>query len=195
MHCDKPISNEVFQGVINRSNTVDCEKGDEQRINHLQQLNNQMVANYNPNSVPSYHFGGRKVYVSQLKKFKRSLHKNITPIQLDWQRYKSLRVADIDHTGLANAIVFMPKDSPKREYLLNALAEDKKYSWYLVESGCKQGNECSKTQKLSQELKMLMNLSEQVENDTHAVINGTVINPAHYGQYFSKGVAVMLASG
>lgn len=194
MQCAEPISKAVFDDVIERANTINCQTGDEQSIARLNQLNDQVVANYEPRSVPSYYFGGRKVYVSQLKKFKRSLQTNITPIQLDWQRYESLRVDNTKHTGLANAIVFMPKDSIKRQYVLDALAQDSKYSWHLVEAGCEQGNKCSKRQKLGEELKLLMNLSSDDLTKAQAVVNGTVINPKRYSQYFSKGLAMMLVS-
>ncbi|MFT4924821.1 MAG: thiol-disulfide isomerase/thioredoxin [Phenylobacterium sp.] len=197
MNCAAPISNQVFNSVIQRSE-LNCEQGMTFATQHLKALNDEMVGNYQPNSVPSYHFGGRKVYVSQLDKFKNKLRMNITPIQLQWQRYSSLRVANTDHQGLANAIVFLPKESVKREYLIDALKKDNNYSWYLVEDSCvatgkgNSGADCTKQQKLAQELRLLLDVTDASASAT--VVNGTVINPLRYKQYFSAGLSMMLAS-
>ena len=75
----------------------------------MQQLNDQLVANYDPQSVPAYYFGGQKVYISALDKFKRQLSSAVKPVKLNWQRYQSLKLARKNHTGLANVIVFTPK--------------------------------------------------------------------------------------
>jgi len=192
--CAAPISSEVFESVVRRSPVIVCQSGDKARVEQLAELNNKMVQNYHPHSVPSYFFGGRKVYVSQLEKFKRSMQMNVTPIQLQWQRYADLRVDNTNHNGLANAIVFLPPNSPKRSHILKALAKETKYSWHLVEAGCENGAKCSKKQKLSQELKLLMDLSDDDLVAGATVINGTVINPKRYRQYFSTGLATMLAS-
>lgn len=194
MSCDQPVSQSVFDSVVRRASIIACQPGDDERVTKLNALNDTVVESYQPNSVPSYFFGGRKVYVSQLEKFKRSMQMNVTPIQLDWQRYADLRVGNGAHQGLANAIVFLPPNSPKKPYILKALTKESKYSWHLVEAGCKPGEKCDSKQKLSEELKLLMDLSAEDIANTAMVINGTVINPERYRQYFSAGLAMMLVS-
>ena len=194
MQCAEPVSQSVFNSVMARSSDINCDIGDKQSLAQLNELNDGMVANYQPNAVPSYYFGGRKVYISQLDKFKRGLQMNITPIQLQWERYKDLRVDDVNHTGLANAIIFLSGDSPKKPYILQALNKERKYNWFVVDTGCKSGGKCSKKQKLAEELKLLMDLSDADVNGTSLVINGTVINKGRYNQYFSRGLATILAS-
>lgn len=194
MNCDSPVSQPVFDSVINRSPIIVCQAGEAERVTRLNQLNDKIVASYQPNSVPSYFFGGRKVYVSQLEKFKRSIQMNVTPIQLNWTRYADLRVDNTHHNGLANAIVFLPPNSPKKPYILKALSKESKYSWHLVEQSCLPATQCNKKQKLAEELKLLMDLSDEDIANTAMVINGTVINPERYRQYFSAGLATMLAS-
>lgn len=194
MNCAAPISQDVFTSVINRSKAVNCQSGEPESTANLRQLNAQMVSNYNPNSVPSYYFGGRKVYVSQLDRFKKSLQMNITPIQLDWARYESLKVSNKNHQGLANAIIFLPQDSQKKAFLVDALKKDSNYSWYMVESGCRHGSQCNVREKRSEELRLLLDVNDHAQNTATTVVNGTVINPQRYKQYFSTGLATMLAS-
>lgn len=194
MQCAEPISQSVFDSVMARSSDINCDIGDKQSLAQLNALNDGMVANYQPNSVPSYFFGGRRVHIGQLDKFKRDLQMNITPIQLQWERYTDLRVDDVEHTGLANAIIFLSPDSLKKPYILQALNKERKYNWFVVDTGCKSGVTCSKKQKLAEELKLLMDLSDADVNGTSLVINGTVINKGRYNHYFSRGLATILAS-
>lgn len=192
LDCAAPVSQAVFDNVIARKSQVQCDKGLAQETLRLRQLNQEIVANYKPNSVPSYHFGGRKVYVSQLDRFKRNLQMNITPIQLQWERYAALKVGSQAHQGLGNAIVFLPQNSIKRPHVIKALEKDTNFSWYLVEQNCNKGSGCSETEKLSEELRLLMDVTGS--DQTATVINGTVINPTRYHQYFSAGLATMLRS-
>jgi hypothetical protein len=194
LNCAAPISGEVFDSVIKRESRVNCKAGLAEQTAQTRMLNDEMVANYQPNSVPAYYFGGRKVYVSQLDRFKSKLKMNITPIQLLWERYEALRVARKNHQGLANAIIFLSPNSVKRPYVIEALKKDTNYSWYLVETACSPGRECNETEKLSEELRLLLDVPQQKISITTTVVNGTVINPARYKQYFSTGLATLLSS-
>ncbi len=83
LKCDNPISYQVFNAVINRS-ALECQTAiDLKKQQRLRLLNNEIVANYNPQSVPSYYFGGQKVYLNSLNRFRQNMAENFISVQLN----------------------------------------------------------------------------------------------------------------
>ena len=191
-YCSSPVSKDVFYSIINRTNKINCVLGNKSETAYLKSLNDEIVENYDPRSVPSYYFGGKKTYISQLDDFKTKIAMDITPVQLKWQRYKKLRIANTAHQGLANAIIFLPATSVKRSSLIESLKNETNYTWFLVNKNCLTGMECDEQEKLSEELRLLLDVTDSSE--IAIVINGTVINPERYKRYFSTSLVNIITS-
>lgn len=186
MECDDPISQEVFDDVITRT-PIECKSSDALNPRHsrLQQLNKEIVQNYNPQSVPSYYFGGQKVYLSSLKKFKQQLTNGITPVKLDWARYEALRLKQSGNQGLANAILFVSDELSTSKSLIASLENDFRYNWHLAKSTC-ESKYCTKNEESnrSAELRLLMDVPEDAQ--IALVIDGMVIQTERLNQYLSN---------
>ena len=184
--------------VINRK-SISCErtsmfKGKREK---LKALNHDVVSLYNPQSVPAFYFGGQKVRLNSLAKFKQDVTNTPALVKLQWQRYESVKVSRSDHSGIANAIVFIPNDFKSKDYLSSLLKGDPRYNWHLAESSCQSMN-CVLTdkEKLTEELKLLLNITEV--DKPILVVNGLVINPARYDLYqlgkLAKAIDAMTSS-
>lgn len=174
--CEKPVGEEVILAVVNRDK-ITCKKS-QLNSDKLTQLNKEIVDNYNPQSVPSYYFGGQKVWLSTLNRFKKVNKTDYNSITLDWERYQTLKLDQNGHQGLANAIVFLPETSDK-EALQNKLKNDVRYNWYIVDT-CRKCVALTEN-KLSQELMLLFNVEEQ--DDLNIAINGVLIEPERYRKF------------
>lgn len=174
--CEKPVGEEVILSVINRDK-ISCTQSTKKN-DKLTLLNKEIVENYNPQSVPSYYFGGQKVWLSTLNRFKKINKTDYNSIKLDWERYQTLKLDQRGHQGLANAIVFLPKTVDKQA-LQNKLTNDVRYNWYIADA-CTDCNALPEN-KLSQELMLLFNVEGQ--DDLKVVINGVMIEPERYGKY------------
>lgn len=174
--CEKPVGEEVILAVVNRDK-INCKKSTFHN-DKLTKLNKKIVENYNPQSVPSYYFGGEKVWLSTLNRFKEKNVTDYNAITLDWERYQTLKLDQSGHQGLANAIVFLPKSS-NREAFERKLKRDGRYNWYIAEA-CRG---CSRLpfNQMSQELMLLFNIEDQ--DHLTLVINGVVIQPERYSKY------------
>ncbi len=168
LQCEAPVSGEVFIGVINRAKNY-C-KTKSVNAKHIEKLNMGIVNNYKPQSVPSYYFGGQKVHLSSLNRFKAMTNFTNQAINLDWSRYKKIKLNQLGHQGLANVIVFIPQGGNKGA-LQEQLQGDYRYNWYIVDGGCK-SNDCV-DYKLSEELRLLFNIKPV--DKLVLVINGMVI--------------------
>jgi hypothetical protein len=174
--CEKPSGEEVILSVINRSN-ITCKKATP-GVNRLKALNREVVENYNPQSVPSYYFGGQKVWLSTLNRFKKMNDAETKPIKLDWIRYQELKLDQKGHQGLANAIVFVSNIKNKKS-LRDRLKNDYRYNWYIAEH-CTVCSELPANEK-SKELALLFNIENQ--GDLSLVINGVKIQPERYSEF------------
>jgi glutaredoxin len=181
--CDDPIGKGVISSVINRK-SISCEstsilKG---KRDKLKELNHEVVSLYNPQSVPAFYFGGQKVRLNSLAKFKQDVTNSLSLVKLQWQRYKPIKVSSSEHSGIANAVVFIPNGFKSKSALVDFLKKDLRYNWHLAESSCQSIN-CVLTDKdkLTEELKLLLNITE-VDKPT-LVVNGMVIKPERYGLY------------
>jgi glutaredoxin len=181
--CEKPSGSEVILSVINRSNIV-CKKS-ESGTKNLKELNKEIVENYNPQSVPAYYFGGQKIGLSSLNRFKQTNENEAKPIKLNWQRYQILKLDQNEHQGLANAIVFVSNDK-NIITLQNQLKTDYRYNWYIAEYCI----DCSTlpTNKMSQELALLFNIEQK--GDLVLVINGVIIQPERYRKFNLESLLV-----
>lgn len=190
--CQSPVSLAVFAAVINRKG-VNCDQvATAKEQGHLRELNDQIVANYDPRSVPSYYFGGQKVHISALDKFKRQLSSAVKPVQLNWQRYQQLKLPQQHHSGLANVIVFAPKHLQQQLAFVEALKADYRYNWFVADLSCA-GKACKSSEqaRLSAELRLL--LAADGRKQTTFAINGMVLQPERYQRYIS-GKIIALAS-
>jgi len=176
LECEKANGEEVIISVINRK-SIDCIRA-ESGVDKLKALNKEVVENYNPQSVPSYYFGGQKVWLSSLNRFKKVNDAETKSVKLDWKRYQALKLDQKGHQGLANAIVFVPEFNNTKQ-LQQTLKNDYRYNWYVVES-CRLCDENS-TDKVSKELALLFNIEQQ--NKLALVINGVVIQPERYSEF------------
>ncbi|WDE13110.1 hypothetical protein [Thalassomonas haliotis] len=191
LNCQSPVSLAVFAAVVNRKK-VDCDRPAGAKAGgDLKYLNEQIVAHYDPRSVPSYYFGGQKVSISALDKFKRQLSSAVKPVQLNWQRYQSLKLPQQHHSGLANVIVFAPKHLQQQTAFTDALKADYRYNWFVADLSCA-GKACqsSKQARLSAELRLL--LAADGREQTTFAINGMVLQPERY-QRFISGEIIDLA--
>ncbi|WDE04113.1 thioredoxin fold domain-containing protein [Thalassomonas viridans] len=190
--CADPVSLSVFAAVINRRQ-VSCDKAlQDKGENRLKQLNEQVVASYDPQSVPSYYFGGQKVHIGALDRFKRRLSTAVKPVQLNWQRYLSLKLPQQPHTGLANMLVFAPGHLRQQQAFLDALKADYRYNWFVADLSC-EGRACkdSEQARLSAELRLL--LAADGRKQTAFAINGMVLQPERYPGFLSEEI-ISLAS-
>ena len=183
LECEKPSGSEVIISVINRSNIV-CTKSKPGTTN-IKELNKEIVANYNPQSVPSYYFGGQKVRLSTLNRFKTINKTETKSIKLDWKRYQKLKLDQNGHQGLANAIVFF-SEKENMKTLEEKLKKDYRYNWYIAEY-C---TDCSSlpTSKMSNELALLFNIDHK--DELVLVINGVVIQPERYREFKLESLLV-----
>ena len=181
--CDDPIGKGVISSVINRK-SITCESTNslKNKRAQLEVLNHDVVSRYNPQSVPAFYFGGQKVRLNSLAKFKQDITNSPPSVQLQWKRYESIKVLKSEHSGIANAIVFIPNDFKNKGNLSSLLKGDPRYNWYLAESFCKSAN-CVLTdkEKLTEELKLLLNITEV--DKPILVVNGLVIKPERYNLY------------
>jgi len=181
--CEKPSGDEVILSVINREK-IKCTKA-EKGNNKLKALNNEIVENYNPQSVPSYYFGGQKVRLSTLNRFKVINKTETQSIKLDWKRYQKLKLDQNGHQGLANAIIFV-SDKKNTTPLQDKLKSDYRYNWYIAESCtvCSDGA----VNKRATELALLFNIEQQ--DELSLVINGVVIEPERYREFKLESLLV-----
>lgn len=181
--CDDPIGKGVISSVINRE-SITCKSTSSLRNKRakLEALNHDVVSRYNPQSVPAFYFGGQKVRLNSLAKFKQDITNSPSLVKLQWQRYEPIKVSSSEHSGIANAIVFIPNDFKSKNDLSNLLKGDPRYNWHLAESSCQSIN-CVLTvkEKLTEELKLLLNITEV--DKPILVVNGMVIKPERYGIY------------
>nr|WP_285817646.1 thioredoxin fold domain-containing protein [Echinimonas agarilytica] len=184
--CSDPLSLDVFSAVVNRQPVL-CNDADGGKTLRLRTLNDAMISNYDPNSVPSYYFGGQRVNVSSLERFQKDIIRNIMPVQLDWSRYEPIRIDQQGHQGLANAIVFMPASRPNKVDVAALLKNDIRYNWYIAGEQC-EASACDQDihAKASSELRLLLNVTN-TEQPT-VVINGMVIQPERYAYYLHADV-------
>jgi glutaredoxin len=181
--CDNPIGKDVINSVINRK-AISCESTSllKNKRAKLAALNYGVVSLYKPQSVPAFYFGGQKVRLNSLAKFKNDITNTTALVKLQWKRYEPIKVSKNGHSGLANAIVFIPNNFQKKDDLSNLLKDDLRYTWHLAESSCQSKN-CVLTDKetLTEELKLLLNITEIAK--PILVVNGMVIEPSRYGVY------------
>ncbi|MCJ8321330.1 MAG: thioredoxin fold domain-containing protein [Colwellia sp.] len=181
--CDDPIGKGVINSVINRKPII-CESTSllKKKREQLESLNHDVVSSYNPQSVPAFYFGGQKINLNSLAKFKRDITSSPALVKLQWQRYEIIKVSSSQHSGIANAIIFIPNNFKRVDYLSNLLEEDPKYNWHLAENSC-ESKYCVLTdkEKLTEELKLLLNITEL--DKPVFVVNGMIVKSERYGLY------------
>jgi len=116
----------------------------------LFELNNEMVKNYDPHSVPQYWLGGRQVSLANLNLSKNKITANSvvnkSPLAVNWPRYQSSAVNEIVKKR-HNIGIVLPESYILSLNELRLIASNTLYNWYLfggefsakikTELGCK----------------------------------------------------------
>lgn len=128
--CTSPTDELVINAAINRLSPQCTGTMDDK----LFSLNNEIVANYKPNSVPQYWLGGRRVNLSNLNLYRpKVIVENIvgqSSIKLDWSRYQHLLVNTPSVKRHNIAIVF-PDSYALTADILSSILDSTEYNWYL----------------------------------------------------------------
>lgn len=139
-HCDQPTSERVINAVINHQ-PPHCNGVLNQR---LFELNQGMVASYDPSSVPQYWLGGRRVSLSSLTLNRPVIDADIiaklSPLKIDWLRYQGLSINQpvAKRHGVA---VVLPDSYRLDAKVLFSMSRSTQYNWYLFTNHLDQQSE------------------------------------------------------
>ena len=129
--CESPVQDKVIAAVIERKSPL-CD-GDFN--NRLFQLNKQMIDSYQPNSVPQYWLGGKKVSLASLDLYRPKVDALTvaaqSPLKIDWPRYQTLSVNRPVKERFGVAVV-LPDPFKVNSEMVAYLAASEDYNWYLV---------------------------------------------------------------
>jgi glutaredoxin len=173
--CQTLTSDEVFKAVIRR-NAPQCNSV----MNEARRkLNDDIVASYNPRSVPQYWLGGSRVQVARLnlaetKEQRIASIKENTSLQIPWKRYADMSVTP-DKRGLYRAALVLPASKSINDFFKTAMYTDNTFKWHVVES-----NKNSK----STEFMLLTNLIEVTKPTV--IIEGKVLTENEMNSLLSE---------
>lgn len=183
-HCDSPIGAKVQNAMIERK-LPDC-AGEVNQA--LFDLNNKMVEQYSPNSVPQYWLGGRQVSRNQLKNTHSDSSPGIMPpsgVVIPWSRYQanqiSLEESDEKPADKPKLALVVKSENQLELDQLTKLNEN--YELYIFASGvsnmsCPKAFSCDflseKGTKNTAEFSLLMGIENQ--QGPALVLAGQVLN-------------------
>jgi thiol-disulfide isomerase/thioredoxin len=99
-HCDSPSSNRVLQAVFERKNPF-CKMP----LNHqLLELNQQVVDNYQINSVPRFYLQGQSISFAMLKQMQKK-RPPIYGVNVNWQRFNLMQYSPRQNSHVLSLIV------------------------------------------------------------------------------------------
>lgn len=136
--CDNPVEARVLNAAIERTSPR-CAGVLKQ---NLLDLNNEMVASYNPNSIPQYWFGGQRVRLASLNLFRPTVHAETiakkSALKLNWSRYQSVLANEPLETR-HNIAVVLPDSYPLKLEVVERLSASTLFNWYLFSDHFNQG--------------------------------------------------------
>ncbi len=153
-YCEKPVTEEILDAVMLRRE-VACEGSEK---SELRQLNDQMMARYQPNFVPQYWFGGRRQTFAQLKLSKSSLDivkqiESLSSVKIPWKRYAELAVNEGTKGGKANIALVLPSQVTLSNDTITKLKNDQTLNWFVL-------SQDTKSNKRDMEFRMLNNIQD-----------------------------------
>ncbi|MFT4937477.1 MAG: thiol-disulfide isomerase/thioredoxin [Paraglaciecola sp.] len=181
--CDSPTSPNIIKSVIDRKPPL-C-TGTE---NHdLRSLNDLMVQQYAPNSVPQYWYGGRRVSLSQLN-LVPSIEQQIqliaknSKLKIKWERYQSKAVAT-GNIALTNIGLVMPRNTNISGELLDLMRQDTSLNWYIFQNSTPYSKE-------NIEFRILTNLTHNTKPTF--VLEGKVLSNEEVNAVVNKNLISLL---
>jgi hypothetical protein len=183
--CDSPTSKDVIESVINRRQP-NCE-GNEDRT--LRTLNDSMVQQYSPKSVPQYWYAGRRVALSQLnlalsnKQVIQSIAQS-SLLKVQWERYNSKAVASAN-VALTNIGLVIPQNTEVSNKLIYLMGQDKRFNWYIFQNSTPYTKE-------NTEFRMLTNLESSSE--ATFVLEGKILSKTEVNSVLDKELIRLLSS-
>jgi len=128
--CPAPASPEVIDAVVN----VRAPRCHGPLKQDLMALNQTIIDNYRPNSVPQYWMGGRQIALSSLKLEKVVVDADSiaysTSLKIPWSRYQSLALNRPMEQRYHLAIL-LPAGYPVDAQMLNKIKDNQRFNWYL----------------------------------------------------------------
>lgn len=166
-HCKSPSEQQVLDAVAARRYPM-CASG---KNDALRIINDNMVASYNPNSVPQYWYGGRRVGLSQLnlalpKVERLQLLAENSRLKIQWDRYTSHAVNPPVKDALAIGVV-LPKNVSLSGSAEIIMSQDSEINWYVFDGQ-------SMSSPRGMEFRLLTNLSDVTE--TKLVVGGKILS-------------------
>jgi hypothetical protein len=182
--CDSPTSPDVIEAVINRKKPA-CAGPEKQVLRHL---NDHMIQQYAPNSVPQYWYGDRRVALSQLN-LVRSIKQQIQTmaqnslLKVPWERYNS-KAVNIANIALTNIGLVIPQDTEVSIELIHMMVQDKRFNWYIFQNS-------TPSSKENTEFRMLTNLESSSE--ATFVLEGKILSKSEVHSVFNKELVGLLS--
>ena len=156
--------------------------------NHdLRTLNDLMVQQYAPNSVPQYWYGGRRVSLSQLNLI-QSIEQQIqliaknSKLKVKWERYQSKAVATAN-IGLTSIGLVMPQNTEISGELLDLMRHDTRLNWYVFQNS-------TPSSKENVEFRILTNLTDNPKPTF--VLEGKVLSSEEVNSVVNKTLISLL---
>lgn len=188
--CNSPLSRQVIDAVIARA-APGC-TGEEKR--HLRELNDAMVLAYQPDAVPSYYMGGRRLSLAELDQMAQVVTRLSGTVVLDWRRYAGHRLA-LDNHEVAKVAVVVPERFDDWDALLGKLRQHSEFQWYVfiqhgspesyrrlcqqLQSGCEAGK-LERLEQTAAEVDLLFGL--ELLEEPRYVLNGKLLTPSERQQ-------------
>lgn len=131
--CIHPVGKEVLQAVADRLPPF-CSGGAQ---HSLRQLNQQMVAEYAPQSVPAHFMNGNswapgRVAMPNRIEDRIDALADSSPLHISWQRYAPFVVGELQQKR-RNMAVFLPDRAATTVDFVRLLLDDGRFNWYLVQ--------------------------------------------------------------
>lgn len=133
-HCNTPVEAEVLDAVIARKYPLCAGSHDDD----LQALNDQVIAAFNPNSVPQYWYGGQRVALSQLNlalpKYQRlQLLAQTSPLKIQWERYSPHSISQPVSEAVKIGVV-LPHNKALPEEARELMLREDNINWYVFDN-------------------------------------------------------------
>jgi hypothetical protein len=167
--CKNPVTDEILNAVMDRK-TVNCNGPENIK---LRQLNDDMMARYQPNFVPQYWFSGQRQSYAQLKLSESSIDiikqiESLSHIKIPWQRYSELAVNEKQLQGIPNIALVLPTNIHLSDNELSALKSDQTLNWFLL-------SDSTSSNKRDIEFRMLNNI--QSSSQALYILEGKLLSP------------------
>ncbi len=125
--CKNVVGDRVIESVIKRLSPQCEQPTDKEAV----AANMDMLNQYNPNTVPAYYLGGRRVSLAQLDLAVESgsvLGRQ--QFKINWQRYEEMSVSDVNASAKPMGLL-VPSAVKLSLALVKQLENDKLYQWYV----------------------------------------------------------------